>query len=231
MIVDQTKKTLINFIAGFLLSILGTIPLGFLNLVALQIFSNKGKWEAILFALGVIFVELIVIRLTMSGAKYLIAKQKYRIYIDLFTFLFISGFALAGFLANKNGKTDLDSDFAVAAVHPLLYGIILGCLNPLQIPFWAGWNVYMINHKNLIPEKPFYYFYMIGTAIGTFAGMCIFVLTAKYMIEKNQNALQNTGGKLISWVFLILALWQGSQLIYHWIGDRQKKKSLIESDQ
>ena len=224
MVVEQPKKIAINLLSGFLLSLLGTIPLGFINLVALQIFTNNGELDALYFACGVILVELVVIKLTMSGAQYLLSKQKTRVYIELFSFLFILGFAIAGFLSNHNGKSDLDTDFAVASVHPFFYGIFLGCLNPIQIPFWAGWNIYMINRKRLIPKKPFYYFYMFGTAFGTLIGMIVFVLSARYMLNQSKDYLQNASGKIIPWIFLTLAVWQGAQMIYHYNKNRKSIK-------
>lgn len=54
--------------------------------------------------------------------------------------------------------------------------MVLCGLNFLQIPFWMGWNLYLINAKSISLIKNLKFYYILGTLVGTFLGMLIAIL-------------------------------------------------------
>jgi hypothetical protein len=57
-------------------------------------------------------------------------------------------------------------------------GLVLSCFNFLSIPFWTGWNLYLLNEKRIhIGKKA----YVLGTMLGTFAGMLTLILSLNYL--------------------------------------------------
>ena len=74
------------FITGMLISFLGSLPLGTLNVAAMQISITDGYTQAILFSLGSLFIEMIYVRVSLVGMDW-IRKQE-RIFRVLRVFQF-----------------------------------------------------------------------------------------------------------------------------------------------
>ncbi len=69
-------QNLKNIAVGFLVSFLGSIPLGYLNVVGFQLYQKKGLTETVLYLLGVILIEAVVIYLTLIFANQLAQNKK-----------------------------------------------------------------------------------------------------------------------------------------------------------
>jgi len=54
---------------GLLISFLGSLPLGTLNVTAFQIASTENLYAAIMFAIAVTLVELLAVKITLIGAE------------------------------------------------------------------------------------------------------------------------------------------------------------------
>ena len=84
------------------------------------------------------------------------------------------------FFANSNQTTQEDHYLeGYFNYSPFLIGLVLCGLNFLQIPFWMGWNLYLINAKSISLAKELKFYYIVGTLVGTFFGM----LTAILLME------------------------------------------------
>ncbi|HEY1870482.1 MAG TPA: LysE family transporter, partial [Chitinophagaceae bacterium] len=59
------------FFTGMLISFLGSLPLGTLNVAALQIAITDGYIAAILFSLGSLLVEMIYVRVSLVGIDWM----------------------------------------------------------------------------------------------------------------------------------------------------------------
>ena len=63
------------FFWGMIVSFLGSLPLGTLNVAAMQISVQESVQNAILFALGSLSVEMIYVRVSLVGINW-VRKQK-----------------------------------------------------------------------------------------------------------------------------------------------------------
>lgn len=195
-------KALRHIGVGFLVSFLGSLPLGYLNVVGLEI-CKTGIEPVIWFVLGVISVEIFVIYFTLVFAHFLMRKTKLMKFIEGFSVIFM--FALA-FIFYGSGKDDSADSISKIPDYPFyVLGVVLSCVNFLQLPFWTGWNLYLLNKKHIDANGNSKYCYVLGTAAGTFAGMMAFILSV------NELALMFlTVGimDLIALVFVILGIVQ-----------------------
>jgi hypothetical protein len=138
-------------------------------------------------------------------AKKLAENKKLTKYIEGFSVLFM--FILAAvFYFGSNAKTDYSNSFEYS---PFVLGIVLSCLNFVQIPFWTGWNLYLLNGNYIEISKSRKYFYVFGTIAGTFAGMLGLILALHYFAS-NVNFLSEYLMKfIIPLVFFGLGVFQG----------------------
>jgi hypothetical protein len=74
---------------------------------------------------------------------------------------------------------------------PFLIGLMLSSINFLQLPFWTGWNLYLINGNYITSKNTLKFYYVAGTLAGTFAGMMGFVFFLNTM-SHNGSIFQNT---------------------------------------
>lgn len=194
-----------NIGVGFLVSFLGSIPLGYLNVIGFQVFQKLGMQPTILFVLGVICVEFLVIFFTLIFAKKLAENKRLTKYIEGFSVVFM--FILAAvFYFGSNSKTDYAGSFHYS---PFIFGIVSSCLNFIQIPFWTGWNLYLLNGNYIEVSKSRKYFYVFGTVVGTFCGMLTLILSLHYFASNVDFLSKYLMQIIIPIVFIGFGVFQG----------------------
>lgn len=205
MVKNKSMINLKNIGVGFLVSFIGSIPLGYLNVIGFQIYEKSGLQPTIHYLLGVICIEFLVIYFTLIFAEKLAENKRLTKYIEGFSVLFM--FILAAvFYFGSNSKTDYTSSFNYS---PFVLGMVLSCLNFIQIPFWTGWNLYLLNGKYIEISNTRKYAYVVGTVIGTFFGMLTLVLSLHYFATNVDFVANYLMKVIIPSVFLILGIFQG----------------------
>jgi len=194
------------FFVGLLVSFLGSLPLGTLNIAAMQIAIGQGVRAAMLFSLGSLLAEMIYVRLSLVAMDW-VRKQKLLLRIlDWLTVLIVTALAVSSFYTAS--QTDPAPNPVLGVSLPkVMLGFMMSALNPVQIPFWFGWSAVLFSRKVLVPDRTQYYFYILGIGCGTFLGNCIFIFGGQYVayrIEDNQQTLN----WIIGGVFSITALLQ-----------------------
>ncbi|TDW47009.1 hypothetical protein EV144_10525 [Flavobacterium sp. 270] len=176
-----------NISVGFLVSFIGSIPLGYLNLAGLEIYTKSGLHNLVFFLFGVIFVETFVIYFTLLFAKQLVKNKKLMKIIDFFAVIFM--FVLAYFFySNATSTSGLSSNLNSYLMYsPFVIGVILNCFNFLQLPFWTSWNLYLVNSKYITTEKKLKYYYIAGTLIGVFLGMLSLIVTLQHIFQRTNQ--------------------------------------------
>jgi hypothetical protein len=197
-------KQLKNISVGFLVSFLGSIPLGYLNLAGLEIYSKSGFHNLVFFLFGVIFVETFVIYFTLLFAKRLVNNRKLMKIIDFFAiaFMFILAFVLYfRFNQKANSNNDLQEYLMYS---PFVIGVILNGFNFLQVPFWTSWNLYLLNGKYITIEKKLKYYYIAGTLMGIFLGMLSLIVILQRLFEKTNQFSKYIMPVFIPLFFIVL---------------------------
>jgi threonine/homoserine/homoserine lactone efflux protein len=198
-------KALKNVIVGFLVSFIGSVPLGYLNLIGFEIYSKSGIYSLIYYLIGIAFIEVFVIYFTLIFAKKMLQNKKVLKWIEIFSIVFLLILACTFFLKNENNNQNLLVKYI--SYSPFFIGIILSSLNFIQIPFWIGWNLYLVNEKYITVDNNLKIIYIIGTLLGTFFGMLCFVLFLNFVdanIDTNKFSICN----FIPFLFLGMAVFQ-----------------------
>jgi len=201
------------FFTGMLISFLGSLPLGTLNVAAMQIAITDGYTAAILFSLGSLAVEMIYVRISLVGIDW-IRKQK-RIFkiLEWVTLLIVVALAVSSFHAALHPKTG--KNIILSSTLPrFVLGAVMCAVNPVQIPFWFGWSTVLFTKKVLLPKSSHYNFYIVGIGIGTFIGNCVFIFGGQLVAEKlksNQHILS----WVIGGIFALTAVIQTWRIFKH----------------
>lgn len=201
-------KALKNIFVGFLVSFLGSLPLGYLNIIGVEIFSRLGTNAVVFYLLGVILVEAFVIYFTVIFANQLAENKKLMKFIDFFAVFF---FLLLSYLffAHSNQSAE-GRNYLSHYVHysPFLIGMVLSGLNFLQIPFWLGWNLYLINANSISLIENLKFYYISGTLVGTFIGMLAAILLLDSLSQMTLSFSKYVIPIIIPLFFVALAIFQ-----------------------
>lgn len=196
-----------NIFVGFLISFIGSIPLGYLNVVGYEIYSKDGIYPTVHYLLGVVAIEFFVIYFTLIFAKKLMENKKLLQFIDAFSILFMFVLAYV-FYESASSESVNTTLFGNYKNNYFVAGIVLSCLNFIQIPFWLSWNLYLLNGKYIEITKERKYFYVVGTVIGTFAGMLVLILSLNYLTNQTDFLEKYLMKVIIPMVFVGLGIFQ-----------------------
>lgn len=197
-----------NIGVGFLVSFIGSIPLGYLNIVGFNVYQSQGIFNTLLYLLGVITIEFLVIFTTLIFAKKLMSNIKLIKFIEAFSVVFMFILAYIFYISSQSESAS-QTVFNSHADSPYLFGIILSSLNFISIPFWLSWNLYLLNGKYIEVSDSKKYFYVLGTLIGTFAGMLVLILSLHYISENVDFLSKYLMKFIIPSVFIGLGIYQG----------------------
>lgn len=198
-------KGLRNILVGFGISFIGSVPLGYLNVVGFEILSDGGFSRLWPYLFGVIAEESIVIYLTLLFADKLSKGGKLVKATEIFSIAFLLILAVYFFV---RPETASDKTPVYVQYSPFIAGAVLNAINFMQLPFWTGWNLYLINAKWIFIESRIRYLYIFGALLGTFAGMLLFILGLHYLAENIDGLSFYLMKIFIPLIFLGLALWQ-----------------------
>jgi len=168
-----------NIAVGFLVSFIGSVPLGYLNLIGFDIYSQKGWTPMLRYLLGVVIVESLFIGLTLIFAHKLAANKNLAKYIEGFSVVFMLVLALSFYLGT-NSESNHITVFSTIGNHYFFAGLLYSCLNFMQLPFWLGWNLYLLNRNYIEVTGKRKFFYISGALVGTYLGMLCLIVMLHY---------------------------------------------------
>jgi threonine/homoserine/homoserine lactone efflux protein len=191
---------------GFIISFLGSLPLGTLNIAAMQIGITDGISPALWFSAGSLTAEIIYVRLSLVAMDWVRKQEKLLKALEWLTVIIVLALAVSSFWAAIHPQGDKNVILS-NTMHRGLLGFTMSLINPVQIPFWFGWSTVLFTKNILKPGLWNYNMYTIGIGVGTFTGNCIFIFGGRLMVER-LNASQTMLNYIIGSVFLITACLQ-----------------------
>lgn len=201
------------FLTGMLVSFIGSLPLGTLNIAAMQISVSDGITAAMLFSLGSLLVEIIYVRISLVAMDWIRKQEKVLIALEWVTLVIVLGLAIASFYSAMHPK--VEKNFVLNSPLPkFILGVVMCAVNPVQIPFWFGWSTVLFTKKVLLPRNDHYNSYIFGIGLGTFIGNCVFIFGGLLIASKINNN-QHILNWVIGGIFALTALIQLWKIIKH----------------
>lgn len=206
------------YFAGMLISFIGSLPLGTLNVAAFHLSVSVGTRPAVWFAIGCVIIEALYVRLSLTAMDWVGRHERFIRYMRLLTILITAGLAIAAFLSSASPSVSQGDLLGSRHVHPLLTGLAMSAINPAQIPFWFAFSALLYDRKILRPEPRSYAVYLAGIAAGSLLASGVFIFGGRFLLQQlsaNQKSMQ----LIVGVCFSLAAAWQLWQLIF------PKKKS------
>lgn len=173
-------KLLRIFFTGLFISFLGTLPLGTMNIAAMQISMTDGVRPAMYFVLGALIVEVIYVRISLVAMKWVLKNQRLFRWLEWLSILIILALAVSSFVAATDPVVKKNVLLS-GGIHRFWLGVVMSALNPVQIPFWFGWSTVLLTKKILEHKSAQHNIYIAGIGGGTFIGNLIFIFGGRFL--------------------------------------------------
>lgn len=169
----------LTFFLGLIANFIGYIPPGNINLTLVRITINRGLKQALQFCIAFSCVEFFFTFFIMHAAKWLSEQVHLDVVIDWVMFAL---FMVLGTITWLNRKKPPETKYREH--DSIKYGIILGFVNPMQIPFWMICGTYLITHEWILDGNLPLVIFSIGSAGGSFLCLFLYARFAKYIQSK-----------------------------------------------
>jgi threonine/homoserine/homoserine lactone efflux protein len=187
-----------------MISFLGTLPLGTLNIAAMQIAVSDGVRPAINFVVGMLLVEMIYVRISLVAMKWIIKNKRLFRWLEWISILIVLALAVFSFIAAADPVVKKNVLLS-GTIHRFWLGAAMSALNPVQIPFWFGWSTVLFTKKVLQHRHSHFNIYILGIGTGTFIGNMVFVFGGRVIVD-TLNANQKMLNWIIGGIFLVTAV-------------------------
>jgi len=164
---------------GLIANFIGYLPPGNINLTLAQITINRGFKQALRFIIAFSCVEFFFTWFIMYAAKWLSQQVKLDTIID---WIMLVLFLVLGTITWLNRAKPPKKHYSEHS--SIRYGIILGFLNPVQIPFWMITGTYLITNHWILFTRVALIVFSMGSACGAFLGLFLYAKFATYIQSK-----------------------------------------------
>jgi threonine/homoserine/homoserine lactone efflux protein len=198
---------------GMLVSFLGSLPLGTLNIAAMQISVHTGVTSALYFSFGSLLVEMVYVRLSLIGMNWVRNQKVLFRWLEWITLGIVVLLAIGSFIAAVK-KSDASNIMLDNDMHPFLLGLFMCAISPVQIPFWFGWSTVLFTKGILLPKNSHYNLYIVGIGLGTLMGNCVFIYGGQWIVDQ-LRANMNILNWIIGGIFTLTAIIQLIKILRH----------------
>ena len=183
---------------GFLIGFMGYLPPGNINLTVVQMSISKSKhhhvWYFIFFAASMEFIYCFG---SLMGMTLLLGQPGWILALKWSSVVVFTVLGILSFLHKVKDPEKRSSG--------IRRGIIIAILNPLQIPFWLIWGVYVMHNGWVKPDILSITFFSLITAAGSLTILWLYSVAGRKM-EAILNAHQKLMNRVIGSIFIGLAV-------------------------
>jgi threonine/homoserine/homoserine lactone efflux protein len=198
----------LNFLVGLVVNFTGYVPFGNINLTVVQLTINRGLKQAMYFIVSFSIVEFFFTYAIMYFADWFAGHERLLYWLDWLIILILFVMSV---LAWRNESKEKQADYSKK--DSVKYGIILGFVNPVQVPFWMVWGTYLLSHDLIDSGNGALAVFSLGSAVGAFLCLFCFARFSKYLHEKFAFSSKIINHSIAVVLFLIALFLLGKMLL------------------
>ncbi|RCR69659.1 LysE family transporter [Larkinella punicea] len=194
-----------NFVVGWVVSFLGSLPPGVLNLTIVRVSLRQGLRAALEFALACTLIEFLYGYIAVWLTEQIAPFAFFKLLTDGFTLLLLLMLGL--YYLRKQSSRPTPADRTATSAFGL--GLGLSVVNVAAFPFWLFYTV-LLTRKGWVSlaGSPSVLVYVLGIALGTLTGLWFFV-GASQRLNAILVAHLHRFDRVMGWLFVGLAIVQG----------------------
>ncbi|MCZ2444468.1 MAG: LysE family translocator [Flavobacteriales bacterium] len=200
---------LYEFLIGFGVSYLFSLPPGMISLNVLQTTMQKGILNAFWLSLAAVIVEAIQAFIGVKFSAWINENESIKLFLQAFVIPVFLGFSIINLVTGIRTmrKKKQDEIKPSKTIGSFWKGLIVSALNPVAIPFWVVWATGISQKNLLILDLDHILIFVLGTTLGTLACLMTYAVLSAF-IAKRIHAVKVWMNIIIGVLFLILAIIQ-----------------------
>jgi len=206
------QQYLYSILTAFLISLSGSLPFGNLNLTAMAIAAKETVKKAVWFAIGVALVEIIYLRFTLGAMNWVVGHVALFFIFQWATVALMLLLCVGSIIAATKKAGETKNIFIENKTNRLVLGIGMSAINPMQVPFWAGWATWLFSHQALQQTAIAYNLFTLAAGVGTLTALLLFIFIGKklsVLIQSRQHFVHI----IMATLFFIMAVLQAVKLL------------------
>jgi len=208
-------QMLIPCLAGLLLSFVGSMPPGMINLTVAKAAIDRGLRRALWIGLGAALVESLQAWLALQFAATLRAWEGWQVWFQVVAVVVLGSIGLFYLLAKPQAPA-AKAMRARQTLRDFGLGLWISSLNLLAFPYWVFYGTYL-QGQDLLRKTPLELAAMsLGVGLGTFGLLWLYAQGGQALVNRLPTVLRWTH-RAVGAVMLGLGTWQavlvGSQLV------------------
>jgi threonine/homoserine/homoserine lactone efflux protein len=199
--------------SALLISFLGQLPFGNMNLTATQLAVQEGYRKAWMYGIGIVLVEMIYLRLSLTAMDWVVS---HRVIFEILGWLTVALFLALGIGSLVVARRQLKEKKGLLLNNNLnrfVLGVSVSAINPAQLPFWFIWSTNMINTGVLETNTTHFNLFTGGAAIGSLGGLAVYIYGGRWLIAR-MKASNKQLNIFMAVVFILAALLQLYNMLF-----------------
>jgi threonine/homoserine/homoserine lactone efflux protein len=201
------------FFSAMLVSFLGQLPFGNMNLTATQLAVQEGYKNAWKYSIGIVIIEVIYLRLALTAMDWVVRNQLIFTIMSWLTVIVFLGLGILSLVMATRQTKEKKGLLLNNNLDRFVLGVSVSAINPAQIPFWFIWSTQFINSGILKTTFTDFNLFTGGAAIGSVAGLALYVYGGKWVIAK-MKASNRQLNIFMGCVFILASLFQLYNIIF-----------------
>ena len=192
------------FIIAFILSFLGSLPLGMITLTIVQRTIEKGRSSGIMMALGATIMQFFYTYIALISLDVFTTSNEIGHYLKMVATVVF--FIMAFYFLMKKKTDELQATTSYDSLD-FLRGFIVGLMNVLVVPFWVVLAILLESYGCVFIHQGDMISFSLGSAIGALTVFIGYVWMSEFVMSKAKSINQYTN-KVIGILFLGLGIFQ-----------------------
>jgi threonine/homoserine/homoserine lactone efflux protein len=186
---------------GLVVSFIGSVPPGAINLTAIKISLDKGYRAVVSFALAAALVEFVYGLIAVYCSSFFLSHQGLNALFEKITVVVFLVMGVCYFFQRSTPDTRSGGKGSGSFAK----GIMLSIFNPLGIPFWLAYTSFLQVRQWIYLDPFTTLFYAFGIAAGAFAALILFGLLGR-RINDNLQLSTKVINRIVGSVLVLLAV-------------------------
>lgn len=186
-------EIILPLLLGIVLSSVGVVLPGLLNMTAAKISLKEGRQSAVIFALGASTVVFFQTYIAVSFAKFLYSRPDIIHILEETGLVIFSILTLYFLLIAKKKKVKKGKDLVKlkSRTSNFFLGALLSALNFFPIPYYVFISVSFSSYNYFYFTNLFVFLFVIGVVIGSFSIFYLYIVFFKKLEHKADFFMKN----------------------------------------
>lgn len=189
------------FLLAVAFSFFGSIPPATGNLITVQVAVTKSIRAALIFALGEVILEFIYGYFALKISDFIAETKANERYLNMAVVPVFLSLSVYYFL---NKKKINQEELRVNYKASFLYGLLIGLLNPLALPYWIFYFSYFYSNGWIEQNNPAQWALLAGIPAGSFLLLTVYAFLGKKIMTLFKLRIEALN-RSIALIFLLLA--------------------------